>query len=173
MTFGDPAPCRTLRMRTGEVLQIVRSGADTHGRLFEVEAVLPPRLAGPPPHRHSVETETFHVIDGALRVRVGSRHRDLGPGESITVPPWTLHGFSNPTDQPTRIRTEETPAGQLEEQFRALAAAGRLPPLRTLARVNVAHGLSFHVHGVPGPLQRLLWRALAALPARPDTKRQA
>jgi len=40
-----------------------------------------------------------------------------------------------------------------------------------LARINVAHDLSFHLHGVPGPLQRLLWRALAALPTRPDTER--
>lgn len=59
----------------------------------------------------------------------------------------------------------ETPAGPLEEQFRALAAAGRLPPLVRLARINVAHGLTFNVHGVPDPLQRALWRVLAALPA--------
>ena len=58
----------------------------------------------------------------------------------------------------------ETPAGPLEEQFRALAAAGRFPPLVRLARINVAHGLSYHLHGVPDPVQRALWRALAALP---------
>jgi hypothetical protein len=75
-----------------------------------------------------------------------------------------VHGFSNPTDEPTRLRTVETPAGPLEDQFRALGNAGRLPPLRALARINVEHDLSFHLHGVPDVVQRFVWRALAALP---------
>ena len=164
MTFGNDPSDRTLRMGTGEVMTFVRTGAETDGAAFVVEAILPPRLSGPPPHRHRIETETFHVLEGTLRVRVGSEHRDLEAGESIVVPTWTTHAFSNPTDRPTRIRTEETPAGQLEEQFRALADAGRLPPLRRLARINVEHDLSFHLHGLPDPLQRLLWRGLALLP---------
>lgn len=166
MTFRNRDPARTLQMPTGEVMTILRSGSDTAGDVFEVEALLPPGLAGPPPHRHRVETETFHVVEGVLRVRTGAWRRDLRPGETLTVEPWTLHGFSNPTDEPTRIRTEVTPAGQLEEQFRVLATAGRLPPLRELARINVDHDLSFHLHGIPDPIQRLLWRALAPRSAR-------
>ncbi|TWD75231.1 quercetin dioxygenase-like cupin family protein [Kribbella amoyensis] len=163
MTF-HAEPDRSLRMPTGEQLTILRRGAETGGAEFAVEAVLPPRLSGPPPHRHRTETETFHVLEGTLRVRLGSERLDLTAGQSIIVPPWTVHGFSNPTDEPTRIRTEETPASQLEEQFRVLADAGRFPPLRRLARINVEHDLSFHLHGIPDPVQRLLWRALAAIP---------
>ena len=103
-------------------------------------------------------------------MRIGAEHRDLHVGETVVVPPWTLHGFANPTDEPTRMRTVETPAGPLEAQFRVLCRAGRLPPLRELARINVAHDLSFHVHGIPEIVQRPLWRALAALPGgrRPE-----
>ncbi|WP_219416286.1 cupin domain-containing protein [Pseudonocardia nigra] len=154
---------RVLRMGTGEVLTILRSGADTGGSAFGFEAVLPPGLSGPPPHRHRVETETFSVLEGVLRVRVGDRVRVLEAGESVTVPPGAVHAFSNPSDRPARIRTVETPAGPLEDQFRALAAAGRIPPLRRLARINVEHDLSFSVHGIPDRIQRPLWRALAIL----------
>jgi mannose-6-phosphate isomerase-like protein (cupin superfamily) len=166
MTFAEHQPGRRLHMPSGEVIDIVRSGRDNGGAAFEVEALLPPRLSGPPPHRHRREIETFEVLEGVLRVRVGDETRDLQTGESVTVNPWTLHAFANPGDQPTRIRTVETPAGQLEDQFRVLATAGRLPPLVRLARINVAHELSFHIHGIPDPIQRVLWRALAALPSR-------
>jgi mannose-6-phosphate isomerase-like protein (cupin superfamily) len=149
---------------TGEALTVLRTGVSTGGAAFEIEAVLPPGLAGPPAHRHRFESETFTVLDGELRVRVGRERRLLGPGELVTVPPGVVHAFANPTDHPVRIRTCETPAGPLEEQFRALADAGRLPPLRRLARINVAHDLSFVLHGVPERLQRPLWRLLAALP---------
>lgn len=155
-----------LHLPTGEVIDIVRSGADNGGTVFEIESVLPARAGGPPAHRHRRETETFHVVEGVLRVRLGDEFRLLQAGESVEVPPWTLHAFANPADDPARTRMVETPAGPLEEQFRALAAAGRLPPLLRLARINVAHGLSFHLHGVPDPLQRILWRALAAIPSR-------
>ncbi len=47
-----------------------------------------------------------------------------------------------------------------------MAAAGRIPPLRRLARINADHGYDFELHGIPGVLQRPLWRLLAALPGR-------
>lgn len=153
-----------LRMPTGEILDLLRTCDSTGGAAFEVEAVLPPGLAGPPAHRHRFGTETFTVLDGELRVRIGHTRRVLGEGERITVPPGTTHAFANPTDRPVRIRTVETPAGPLEDQFRAMAAGGRIPPLRRLARINVDHDFDFVLHGLPERLQRLLWRLLAALP---------
>lgn len=155
-----------LRLPTGESLTLLRNGASTGGAAFEFEAVLPPGLSGPPAHRHRSGSETFAVLDGELRVRVGRERRVLGPGEEVTVPPGVTHAFANPTDRPVRIRTVETPAGPLEAQFRAMAAAGRVPPLRRLARINVEHGYDFVLHGLPEALQRPLWRILAALPAR-------
>lgn len=157
---------------TGETLAVLRNRASTSGAAFEIEAMLPPGLSGPPAHKHRFGSETFTVLDGELRVRLGRRRRVLGPGEAVTVPPGVVHAFANPTERPVRIRMCETPAGPLEEQFRALAAAGRIPPLRRLARINVDHDLDYVLHGVPEVLQRPLWRLLAALPApsRDDTR---
>lgn len=149
---------------TGEALTVLRNRASTAGSVFEFEAVLPPGLSGPPTHRHRFGSETFTVLDGEVRVRVGRWHRLLGPGEEVTVPPGVAHTFANPTQHPVRIRTLESPAGPLEAQFHALVAAGRLPPLRRLARINVEHDYDYVAYGVPEALQRPLWRLLAALP---------
>lgn len=154
---------RILRMPTGEVISIVSTGAETAGALFEFEGLVPPGVNGPPAHIHRVEQESFEVREGVLRVRLGSRHRDLGPGETVVVQPGTVHAFSNPTDRPTRIVVRETPAGQLEPQLRLLAVAGRRPPLLRLAALNVEHDLSFALQGLPAGPQRLMWRALAGL----------
>ncbi len=162
---GRDLPQRVLRMPTGEVVHVLSSGADTAGAEFSFEAVLPPRLSGPPPHRHRLETEAFTVLEGRLRVRVGAERRDLEAGETVVVPPGTVHAFSNVTDRPVRVAVRETPAGSLEDQFAVLVTAGRVPPLRLLARVNVAHELSLSLHGMPDVVQRPLWRLLARLPA--------
>jgi mannose-6-phosphate isomerase-like protein (cupin superfamily) len=127
---------RVLRLPTGELISIVRTGRETAGEVFEFEAVLPPGLSGPPAHWHRVEQESFEVMEGRLRVRVGRAVRDLGPGESAVVPPGIVHAFSNPSDEPVCVITRETPAGQLAAQLRVMSSAGRLPPLLRLAEVN-------------------------------------
>jgi hypothetical protein len=81
----------------------------------------------------------------------------------VVVPPGIVHAFSNPADEPVRMITRETPAGQLEGQLRVMASAGRVPPLLRLAEVNARNGFSFFLAGVPEFPQRLLWRGLAAL----------
>jgi mannose-6-phosphate isomerase-like protein (cupin superfamily) len=157
---------RELRLPTGELISMIRTGLETDGEVFEFEAILPAGLSGPPAHWHRVGQETFEVVEGRLRVRVGRAVRHLGPGESIVVPPGTVHTFSNPTGQQVRVITRETPAGQLEAQLRVMASAGRLPPLIRLADINARHGFSFFLAGLPEIPQRLLWQGLAGL-ARP------
>ena len=156
---------RVLRLPTGEQVTVLASGADNGGTAFEVEALLPPHLSGPPRHRHRYETEVFTVLDGILEVRLGRETRTLSAGESVTVPPGIVHAFANPSTEPTRIRTLETPAGPLEDQFRALAAAGRLPRIGRLARITVDSGYSFSLAGIPDRIQRPLWRLLSTLDA--------
>lgn len=159
-------PSSVLRLPTGETVCIRASGRDNAGALFEVDALLPPGLSGPPRHRHLAQTEAFTVLEGRLRVVVGTETRELRTGESVTVPPTVVHAFANPFEEPARIRMRETPAGPLEEQFRALAGGGRFPPLGELAAINVRHGLPFALHGVPDLVQRPAWRLLARLHGR-------
>ncbi|MGY1763758.1 cupin domain-containing protein [Geodermatophilus sp. SYSU D00779] len=108
-------------------------------------------LPGPPRHRHRTRTESTTVQEGRLQVVVGRGTRVLSAGETVAVPPTVTHGFSDPFDEPARIRMRETSAGPLEERFRALAGSGRIPPIGVLATINVRHRLSFRRPRGPGP----------------------
>ena len=152
-----------LRFPDGQVVTVETTAPD-----LAFTAVLPPGLAGPPAHRHRHETERFTVLEGRLAVRAGRDRRVLRPGESVTVPPGCTHAFANPFDEPALVRTVERPAGPLLPQLEALAANGGRPPLLELARINAAHDFSLTLAGLPDGVQRILWRALAAVAgARP------
>jgi hypothetical protein len=43
---------RVLRLPTGELISIIRTGHETEGEVFEFESVLPSGLSGPPAHWH-------------------------------------------------------------------------------------------------------------------------
>ena len=159
-TPADP-DLRLLQLPTGETIRILASGHDNGGAALEVDALLPPGLPGPPRHRHRTQIETFTVQEGRLQVVVGRDTGVLSAGETVTVAPTVTHGFSNPFDEPARIRMREVPAGPLDEQFRALAGSGRIPPIGVLATINVRHGLSFAVDGVPDLVQEPVWRLVA------------
>lgn len=68
--------------------------------------------AAAPPHYHKSYTETFHVLEGELTVRVGSKLVTLGKGESVTIPLKTVHTFSNKTAQPVKAIVEARPGHQ-------------------------------------------------------------
>lgn len=157
-----------LHMPTGEHITIRQRPESASSSFFEFEAVLPPRLPGPPAHWHLREHETFQVLEGTLHVRLGPRRFDLGAGQSVTVPPGTVHAFSNPTDSPVHIVTRESPAGPLEQQLRLLASSRR-PPLLRLAAINSGPDMSFFLAAVPYRPQRWMWNTLAAVARVVDT----
>jgi quercetin dioxygenase-like cupin family protein len=80
---------------------------------FDVIEVLAQPGGGPPPHRHAF-AEWFRVIDGELTI---SEERDgtvictstLGPGDTIFVPPWIVHGTLNLSDAPARFEVVGQP----------------------------------------------------------------
>jgi mannose-6-phosphate isomerase-like protein (cupin superfamily) len=146
----------TIAFPDGQLITVETDAPD-----FVFTAVVPPRHAGPPAHRHRREREEFTVESGRLVVRVGAARRLVLPGETVAVPPGTTHAFANPFDEPVQVRTVETPAGPLQAQLRALAAAAGRPPLLELARINAEHGFSFTAAGLPDRPQRALWWLLA------------
>jgi quercetin dioxygenase-like cupin family protein len=159
-----------IRLREGAVITVLRSGAETGGRLLEMEATFPPGVSGPPAHVHSEEAEEFSVLRGRLWVRAGKRRLILEEGQTATVPPETVHAFGNRSDAPVTFRAVSTPAGILEQMLRLQARTGRTPLLR-IARLNHGENQTLFLPGLPRPAQRLLWNALAALarePRRPD-----
>jgi mannose-6-phosphate isomerase-like protein (cupin superfamily) len=61
----------------------------------------PPRLIAPP-HLHRSADESWHVLDGTLRVRVGKEEVEARAGSAVFVPRGTPHTYWNPGSSPTR-----------------------------------------------------------------------
>jgi mannose-6-phosphate isomerase-like protein (cupin superfamily) len=113
--------------------EITKSTADTDGELFEAINVVAPGFAGPPLHIHPHAEESYHVQTGTLDVRLDGEWRQLGPGESVTVPAGTAHTLKNSHPAEVRLLNVHKPALAFERFFRrfhALVSGGtlKLPP---------------------------------------------
>jgi quercetin dioxygenase-like cupin family protein len=129
-------------------LHTVRVRHDEGEDGISVMETLAPHGDSPPLHVHQTEDETFHVLEGELRVRAGDTEVKIRAGETILAPkgvPHTyrvesregarwlvitrrgdfehfVHALSRPAERP------ELPAAQgplTPEQANALAAAAR------------------------------------------------
>ena len=116
------------------------------------ELLVPPGSNVPPPHSHSDNEELVYVLDGTLRYSVGSETRDLQPGETMSTPRGTVHGFSNPHSVPVRaliILTPDTIGPQYFRDVGTIINAGGPPDRAKLASVMQTYGL---VPTAPAPL---------------------
>lgn len=98
-----------------DFITIKTTGEETGGRFAVIETLIVPQ-AGPPPHIHHHETETFYVLEGELTFFFGDRTVIAGPGTFLHAPKDKLHTFKNQTDKPVRILVWICPAG-LEKMF--------------------------------------------------------
>src|ERR687890_2720602 len=70
---------------TGERFTFTHTAASTGGELLAFELALRPGGAVPIPHVHPIQTESFEVVAGRLRFRLGWRHVLADPGEVVEV----------------------------------------------------------------------------------------
>ncbi|MFC0675989.1 cupin domain-containing protein [Brachybacterium hainanense] len=86
-----PVPAQDLRIPGSRTLRL--EGADVGAGIsfFLVETA---PGDGPALHRHPYD-ETFHVMEGAARIRIGAQTLDAGPGDTAVVPPRTWHRFTS------------------------------------------------------------------------------
>jgi uncharacterized cupin superfamily protein len=92
------------------------------------EMIVPPKSNVPPAHSHSNNEELVYVLEGKLHYTVDSETRDLGPGETMSTPMGSTHGFSNPFEIPARV-------------FVVLVNAGGPPDSAKLMEVMAGYGL--------------------------------
>lgn len=76
----------------------------------------------PSGHVHPHQFETFHVRQGTLRFRIGLLRRvDVGPGQSLRVPPGTPHHFQTVGDTEVHAVIESKPRLEMEKLLRVAA----------------------------------------------------
>ncbi len=54
-------------------------------------------------HRHHASEELYHVTAGRGRMTLGEKQFDVGPGDTVHIPPGTPHCIANTGREPLRI----------------------------------------------------------------------
>jgi mannose-6-phosphate isomerase-like protein (cupin superfamily) len=102
-------------MPDGSVYEVTAAAADSGGEFVGMQFTLPSGSVSPPPHVHDGLTEEYEVIEGAFEVMSGDSWRALGPGESASIPPGTLHTFRNRSGGTVRVRNVHRPPARFED----------------------------------------------------------
>jgi len=71
----------------------------------------PPNVQGPPPHMHNNYKESFLIVEGEMEFIVNGEIQKVRAGESVDLPPNTVHTFSNTGDQPCKWVNIHSPKG--------------------------------------------------------------
>ena len=84
---------------------------DTTGDYDLMMAETPPNMQGPPPHLHNSFKESFLIVEGEMEFFVNGDTMVVKAGESVDIPPKTLHTFANKSDQPCKWINIHSPKG--------------------------------------------------------------
>jgi mannose-6-phosphate isomerase-like protein (cupin superfamily) len=119
----------TLTLPGGTSFSIIEAAADSGGERIEFEIAMPPGAPGPPKHFHPRQEERWRVLEGDLSVFVNDGWRTVGEGESLSIPPNTVHTLRNTSSRVVRFRDTHEPALDFQDYIEALhrqAAAGKI-----------------------------------------------
>jgi mannose-6-phosphate isomerase-like protein (cupin superfamily) len=128
----------------GQEVMILLDGERTGGKLTSWINVSP-LGDGPPPHYHSIEDETFYVLEGRAAFLVEGEWRELGPGGSVFMPHGAVHTFKNIGDGPLRMFITTMPSG-FEKFFPRCAeefAKPGGPDMSRVMEISAEHGIHF------------------------------
>jgi quercetin dioxygenase-like cupin family protein len=134
----------------GDRVRILIDAAATGGALGIIEVEIAPG-GGPPPHEHSREDETFHVLSGEVVCTIDGERHLVRAGGAVFAPRGIPHTFRNDARAMARMLVVLTPGG-FEAFFAEIgmpAEPGRpiaVPTPDSLARlmeVAPRYGLTF------------------------------
>ena len=110
---------------SGEQIVVRRTAAQTAGSVLDWELMLAPGGRVPSSHAHPEQEECFTILEGQLRFRVGGRRLLAGPGDTVRIPPGTVHHFANTGSGPVRVAVQTRPALSMHELLETAAALAR------------------------------------------------
>jgi quercetin dioxygenase-like cupin family protein len=160
---------------SGERITILPgAGAGAGASVLEWELVLAPGGRVPSSHAHPQQEECFTVLAGQMRFRIGGRRVAAGPGDTVRVPPGTVHHFANAGSQPARVAVRTRPALSMRELLETAAAmaaeqhaaARRVPDPMGLALFMRDFEAEVRAPYLPVVLVRAVTRPLAWLASR-------
>jgi quercetin dioxygenase-like cupin family protein len=156
---------------TGERAVFRSTRYETGGRLLEADYFL--RAGGyvAAAHVHPLQEETFEVLEGSVKIKIGGRDVVAHPGRTYVVLPGVSHQIVNHTAADAHLYSTMRPAMRCDEVLETmwgLASEGRtnargIPNLLQAAVSGVEFRGELYLAGPPLWLQRLVFRMLAPL----------
>lgn len=108
----------------GDVSYIKLAANDTADRLSFTESHVEPG-AGPPLHVHTLEDETFYILEGTISFHVGGHRIEATPGTTLFGPRNVPHCFKNNTARRAKMILVVTPPRNFEDFYAAIGARQR------------------------------------------------
>lgn len=107
------------------------------------ELTVPPGANVPPPHSHTHNEEFIYLLEGALHYSVDDVSRELAPGDWMSTPRGSVHGFRNHGACPARALVMLTPdiGMQYFHDVGAVVNGGMPPDRARLIEVMARYGL--------------------------------
>jgi quercetin dioxygenase-like cupin family protein len=141
-----PGEGPTIEGPAGGPLTFKVRGEQTEGRLTVFENVIAPG-DGPPAHLHEAQDESWYVLEGELRFKLGSEMHSAPAGSFVFVPRGTVHAFQNVGEAPARILVIFNPSGMESffDRFAKLSAG----PVDTSVFRELGAAVGMEVVGPP------------------------
>lgn len=113
---------------TGDTYEYLETSRDSEGARVVIKATVKSKGQLVPNHFHTVQDETFEVVDGQLTIWADGATRVLSAGERITLPKSKAHNHYNNHNAPVTYIHTVTPGldfDYLIENLVGLAADGK------------------------------------------------
>ncbi len=128
MTASSGTRAAVAREETAETYQIGEDSlrllldADATGGAISAHRVcLTDGALGANPHRHTISSEAFYVLEGSVDLLVGGERICAGSGDLVVVPPGEVHAFAASRGATADVLVFITPGVNRFELFRQIA----------------------------------------------------
>jgi quercetin dioxygenase-like cupin family protein len=135
----------------GGIEFVVKVAAQDSGGAFSLLENINPPGTYLPPHIHTLEDETFYILDGEFEFQVGDQIVLASSGATVYAPRHIPHSFKVLSSTPGRALVFATPAG-FEKCMRELSALPLEPPdMGQVLEVCARYGMEFLPPPTPNP----------------------
>ena len=125
--------------RTGQIMMFLKTGAETNGKLLQIDCISPPTTMRDPEHIHPFQENKFEIISGMCTFSIDGNERIATAGNVITIPPKVRHYFWNPSDTDAHYIQEFRPALTIDSFFDTFFALSRDDKLNEKGIPNFFH----------------------------------
>jgi mannose-6-phosphate isomerase-like protein (cupin superfamily) len=108
-------------MQEGRGAHYLATGELTHGQFGLYRWDMSEQPGGPGPHFHRTISESFFILEGAVRIFNGEQWFDTKPGDFVYVPEGGIHGFRNESGARASMLILFAPGAPREGYFEGLA----------------------------------------------------